>query len=259
MKKLLPLLLCFLSFTNLSLHAADGKAAADHSLSEYKLGTVLANDEVTMDGLKGKVVVLEMWGIHCGPCLASMPNLDALYKRNKDKGLMIVGLHSQQASDEEIQDTVKKLKVKFPITKDGGGPHEGNGIPHSMVFDTTGKLVFEGHPMDADFEKSVKRALKDVNASADASSSKSPMGLKPAAPAAAKTTKAAALIAERPWTNTDGKIMSAALISVNGDKATFKKKDGSTFTYALSKLNEEDQATIKEAADKAKEGATTNP
>ena len=39
---------------------------------------------------------------------------------------MLVGLHSQQATDEEIQTKVKQLKVKFPITTGGGGPHQVN-------------------------------------------------------------------------------------------------------------------------------------
>jgi hypothetical protein len=41
--------------------------------------------------------------------------------------------------------------------------------------------------------------------------------------------------------------------------AKFKKKDGSTFNYPLNKLTEEDQATIKEAAEKAKEPAPGTP
>ncbi len=260
MKKILPLLLTAIALHQQPVWAADAKteessaAKSTVTLDQFKLGTTVANDPVTMDSLKGKVVVLEMWGIHCGPCIASMPGLDALYKRNKDKGFMLVGLHSQQATDEEIQTKVKQLKVKFPITTGGGGPHEGNGIPHSLVFDAQGKLVFEGHPTDAAFEKSVKKALKDVTASASAPSGlKSTSGLSSSSGLSSAKAKPAALIAQRPWTNTDGKVMNAALISVEGANATFKKVDGKTFSYPLNKLNEEDQATIKEAAEKSSE------
>ena len=45
----------------------------------------------------------------------------------------------------------------------------------------------------------------------------------------------------------------AALVSVEGDNAKFKKKDGNTFTYPVSKLVPDDQTAIKEAAEKAKE------
>jgi hypothetical protein len=175
-----------------------------------------------------------------------MPQLVALHKRKADKGLVVVGLHVQNATDDEITEVSKKLKIKFPVTKGGnGGPIKVSGIPHSAVFDATGKLVFEGHPADKDFDKAVDKALKTVTAAAGSSSG---LGPKPGTTPSTKPAAAAVLIPERAWTNSDGKKMMAALVSVEGDNARFKKKDGSTFTYPLSKLVEEDQTTIKEAA-----------
>lgn len=264
MKKLFPVLLTCLSFSlavapsraddeGKDKEKAESTSAAGRTLAEYKLGETVANDAVTMDSLKGKVVILEMWGVNCGPCLAAMPNLEKLYDRNKKKGLAVIGIHCQSATDDEVKEKVKKLKVSFPITKNGGGPREGNGIPHSLVFDSTGKMVFEGHPANADFDKAVRKAMKGATATAEAGESSSGLAPKPSSLA----TKAAVLVPERSWTNSSGKAMVAALISVDGDTAKFKKKDGSVFTYAVSKLNEDDQATIKEAVEKTKEGATT--
>lgn len=176
-----------------------------------------------------------------------MPQLVALHKKNEDKGLAVIGLHMQDASDDEIKEKVKKLKIKFPVTTGGGGPTKEEGMPNTLVFDSAGKLVFEGH-MDAAFDKAVKKALKEVTAAAAPSS-----GLGPKPGSTPSTAKPAVLLAERAWTNTDGKVMMAALIAVEGDNAKFKKKDGSTFSYPLSKLVADDQTTIKEAADKAKE------
>ena len=164
-------------------------------------------------------------------------------------------MHCQSATDDEVQEVVKKMKIKFPVTKGGGGPTKGNGIPHTLVFDTSGKLVFEGHPQAAEFDKAVKKALREV-AAAPASGLSPKPGTSPSAPSTPSTkpgAKPAALIAERAWTNTDGKVMMAALVAVEGDNAKFKKKDGSTFSYPISKLVEDDQTTIKEAAEKAKE------
>ena len=68
MKSLLPVILGCLAFTGLPLRAADEKkdAAADSSttLDQFKLGETIANDAVTMESLKGKVVAIELWGIH---------------------------------------------------------------------------------------------------------------------------------------------------------------------------------------------------
>ena len=42
--------------------AADGDLP-DHKLSEFGLGTHLFGEEVTMESLKGRVVVIEKWGV----------------------------------------------------------------------------------------------------------------------------------------------------------------------------------------------------
>jgi hypothetical protein len=180
-----------------------------------------------------------------------MPQLVALHKKNEDKGMQVIGFHVQNAPDEEVKEVVKKYKIKFPVTKGGNGPSKGNGIPHTLVFNNAGNLVFEGHPADPEFDKAVKKALKEVAASAAPASGLAP---KPAGSSSSiKPAKPAVLLAERSWTNADGKVMMAALVSVDGDNAKFKKKDGNIFTYPISKLVADDQAAIKEAAEKATE------
>jgi hypothetical protein len=182
-----------------------------------------------------------------------MPQLVALYNSKKDKGFMLIGMHAQDATDDEVKAVVKKMKIKFPVTKGGGGPSKGNGIPHTLVFDSTGKLVFEGHPSEAGFDKAVKRSLKAVETAGGGGGGLGPKpSATPSTPSAPATPgkpgAPAVLLPERAWTNTDGKVMMAALVSVSGDTGKFKKKDGTTFTYSISKLKEDDQAAIKEAA-----------
>jgi len=67
MKILLPVLLGCFVFSSLPLRAADEKKdtadASSTTLDQFKLGEIIANDPVTMESLKGKVVILEQWGI----------------------------------------------------------------------------------------------------------------------------------------------------------------------------------------------------
>jgi hypothetical protein len=69
MKLFLPVLLGCFALTSLPARAADEKkddsaAASGTTLDQFKLGETIANDPATMDSLKGKVVVIELWGIH---------------------------------------------------------------------------------------------------------------------------------------------------------------------------------------------------
>ena len=66
---ILPILLGCFACSSLPLRAADEKKeekadTATTTLSQFKLGETIANEAVTQESLKGKVVVLEMWGIH---------------------------------------------------------------------------------------------------------------------------------------------------------------------------------------------------
>lgn len=159
MKKLFTTLVA-ITFAALSLNLhADEK---DAKLSEFTFGKTLLGDQPTEASLKGKVVVIEYWGVYCPPCIAAMPHLAKLDKKYRDKGLVIIGAESQGSPLESIKKITDKAKVKFAITEGVNGPVAVRGIPKALIFDTTGKLIFNGHPEDKNFDSTIKNALKDV-------------------------------------------------------------------------------------------------
>ena len=56
------------------------------------------------------------------------------------------------------------------------------------------------------------------------------------------------LIANRSWTNSEGKAIEAALVEVVGTTGHFKFPNGRKFEYDVTKLSEADQELIKKAA-----------
>ena len=56
-----------------------------------------------------------------------------------------------------------------------------------------------------------------------------------------------ALFKERQWTNTQGKTLTAALLSINKDSGQFRRNDGSRFIYPLEKLTAKDRKLIEKA------------
>lgn len=153
------LALCTVAF------AAEKKAAVpDAKLSDFKIGAVVSGPAVDLANTGGKAVVIEAWGVNCGPCIASLPHIEQIAKRNKSDTI-VIGAESQNSPDNKINEIVKKNKLSYTITKGGvQGPVSFSGIPHAFVFDTTGKLVFHGHPSDKDFEKAVRAAGKPAPA-----------------------------------------------------------------------------------------------
>ena len=64
-----------------------GKPAFD-----MKTGFTLNGKQVTMEDLRGKVVLLDFWAVWCGPCVATFPHLRDWHKKYNKKGLEIVGV-----------------------------------------------------------------------------------------------------------------------------------------------------------------------
>ena len=163
MKTLLSILSTIAIGASIATAADKKKDLPDLKLSDFKLGgEVVSGAAVDLANTGGKAVVIEAWGVKCGPCLALLPHMEQTAKRNKADTIFI-GAESQNSSDEEIKEIIKKNKLSYTITK--GGVHapdavKSNGIPHAYVFDTTGKLIYAGHPGDKDFDSAVKKAGK---------------------------------------------------------------------------------------------------
>jgi thiol-disulfide isomerase/thioredoxin len=204
----------------------------EHKLSQWKIGKVLMGPKLSKADLKGKVVVIENWGVNCPPCIASLPHLAELEKTNRDKGLVIIGAESQGSSKDEIKPLIEKAKVEYTITDGADGPIEFSAIPRCFVFDSAGLLVYDGSPSGAAFESAVEDALKQVGA----------------APATPSTTPAGPLIASRAWTNSDGQSITAAVKSADATTVTFIMANGKVVAYPLTKLSEESRKVIAEAA-----------
>lgn len=181
-----------------------------------------------------------------------MPQLAALDKRYRDKGLRMIGIHAQAGSDEEILVPVKKNKLKFSIARTGSSPVEFDGIPHMFIFNPKGELVYHGHPAGGEAEKIIKKELRALGASGGGAKEDD-------GPFAPKKPEAGGpLVAERTWTSADGRTMVAALVSIKNGTGTFKLKTGKSFDVAIDKFSEADQKVISDAEKKAEAGTSSS-
>jgi len=74
-----------------------------------------------------------------------MPQLVKLQEEMKDSGFLVIGLHAQNGTKEEVANKARSLKVNFPVFDQGNIPGQKvDGIPALFLFDSSGKLVGSG-------------------------------------------------------------------------------------------------------------------
>ncbi len=111
---------------------------------------------------KGKAYLVEFWATWCPPCRASIPHLNEIYNKFKDKGLVVIGQNCWQGDDSLVAPFVKKMgdKMTYRValddkTTDSKGAMAKtwmeaagrDGIPSAFLVDTNGIIAWIGHPM----------------------------------------------------------------------------------------------------------------
>ncbi len=106
---------------------------------------------VKLSDYKGKVVILDFWATWCGPCQASMPHLEKVYKQVKDKDVVVLAVcvwDDKDAYDKWL--VAKKGVYSFPTLFDKAGKGANdiaktkylvNSIPTQYVIDKEGKVA----------------------------------------------------------------------------------------------------------------------
>ena len=122
-----------------------------------EITTWLKGDAVDLKaGKDKKIYVLEFWATWCGPCRTSIPHLNELQAKYKDKGVVIIGITDEPANVVKAFMEKQGGKMDYTIALDGHqktmrtylGGLGVQGIPHSCVIDKSGYIVWHGSPFD---------------------------------------------------------------------------------------------------------------
>ena len=107
--------------------------------------------EVTLESLKGKVVVIDFWATWCGPCIASMPGMkkaqEKLAARDDVKFLFVDTWENVDNKLDNSKEFMKKKNYPFYVLMDNDDKMVADfgvsGIPTKFILDRNGKIRFK--------------------------------------------------------------------------------------------------------------------
>ena len=140
-----------------------GKKALDFNVKD------LDGNDLSLEKYRGNVILLDFWAVWCGPCIAEMPNVKAVYEKYKDENFQIIGI-SLDDSRNKLVGYLEKEEITWPQVFDGNGwknqvaeMYGIRAIPHMYLIDGDGvvrKSGVRGHAL----EPAVAELVQENNA-----------------------------------------------------------------------------------------------
>ena len=121
----------------------------------------LNSSPLTVEQLRGKVVLVDFWTFSCINCIHTVPYVRAWYEKYKDQGLVVVGVHAPEYAFEKnidnVKNAIKDFKISYPVAVDNNfkiwKSFDNSYWPAHYFIDANGKIRYH-HFGEGDYEES---------------------------------------------------------------------------------------------------------
>ena len=112
---------------------------------DFTLERLDRDGDLTLSSLRGKAVVLNAWASWCLPCKEEAPFLEQVWREERARGLVVVGLDAKDFR-KDARRFARKFGLTFPIVFDGPGDVASDrygvtGFPETFVIDRDGRVL----------------------------------------------------------------------------------------------------------------------
>lgn len=124
---------------------------------------------VNLDELGGKVVLVDFWTYSCVNCVRTIPHIREWYKKYKDEGLVIIGIHAPEFEFEKdpknVERAMKEYGITWPVLLDNEHLNWNNFAnqywPAKYLADGDGNIAYfhSGEGGYAETERQIRKLL----------------------------------------------------------------------------------------------------
>jgi len=126
---------------------------------------------VSLESLKGNVVLLGFWATWCGPCVGAIAHLNELAEHFEDDDVRFISISDESA--EKVEPFLKRKTMKSWVALDTDKSmfdgYEVRGIPHTVLIDREGNIAAYTYPTHV-----TKKTINDMLAGRDPDLNPSP-------------------------------------------------------------------------------------
>ncbi len=129
----------------------------------FKLPT--QNGTVSLEELRGKVVLVDFWASWCGPCRQSFPWMSEVAERNAAKGLVVVAINLDK-SREPADSFLRQFSPSFIVAFDPAGKtaeaYNVEAMPSSYLVGRDGRVVYSHAGFDPRDTETLETKIKET-------------------------------------------------------------------------------------------------
>jgi thiol-disulfide isomerase/thioredoxin len=145
-------------------------AAAEATAPNFVgLGTWFNSAPLNIGDLRGKVVLVNFWTCGCSNCVNTLPHVTELYAKYRDRGLVVVGIHTPEfpfeRSAANVQAALKRHGITYPVAQDNDSrtwaAYHNQYWPSQYIVDQHGNIVLhhDGEGQYEEIDRTIARLL----------------------------------------------------------------------------------------------------
>jgi cytochrome c biogenesis protein CcdA/thiol-disulfide isomerase/thioredoxin len=128
----------------------------------------LNSNPLTKEQLKGKVVLIDFWTYSCINCIRTLPYVTKWYDEYKDKGFVVIGVHTPEFAFEKekdnVQTAIQRFNIHYPVVQDNDfatwKAYNNQYWPAEYLIDQNGDIVYK-HSGEGNYDHT-ENAIREV-------------------------------------------------------------------------------------------------